>query len=99
MPPKKSSAGGTSIAKAAGVKGTKASTGGLLIGKKPANTVTTTALTRNLEATPTPAYTKEQLALAEGRPDLEPNSSTYNALWEDVKKKMGMPKNAPSMFT
>ncbi|UZJ54079.1 hypothetical protein CBS101457_003399 [Exobasidium rhododendri] len=40
-------------------------------------------------------YTKEQLAKTEGKEDLNPDDSRYNALWDDVKRKMGMPKNAP----
>ena len=42
------------------------------------------------------SHTPEQLFLAQGRPELNADSAQYNMLWDSVKRKMGMPKNAPS---
>lgn len=43
-----------------------------------------------------PAYTKEQVAEADGREELDPDDPVYDGLWDDVMKKMGMPKLKPS---
>jgi hypothetical protein len=98
MAPKKStsSTGGTSIARAVGRVG-KNSLGGVdpLHLKKAASAAITSNKAKESSVTPI-TYTKEQLALAEGREELDPNNRQYNAFWEDVKKKMGMPKHAPS---
>jgi hypothetical protein len=102
MAPKKSSsasAGGTSIGKALGRGAKSAALGNPLAGKKAGAVVTSAQSTKPQESTLVkPAYTKEQLAIAEGRQDLDPNDPSYNALWESVKQKIGMPKNAPSKF-
>lgn len=43
-----------------------------------------------------PVYSKEQIADAEGRAELIPEDSKYDALWKDVQRQMGMPRNKPS---
>lgn len=97
MAPKKvsSSANGeTSIGRVVGRGAKSASLGGPLMNKKAA--AAPIAKAKEMITPVGATYTKEQLALVEGRPDLEPDSKSYNALWDDVKNKMGMPKNAPS---
>lgn len=42
------------------------------------------------------AYTKEQLAEAEGRPPLDADAAQYDTLWREVQVLMGMPKHQPS---
>jgi hypothetical protein len=96
MAPKKSSSslgGGASIAKSVGRGAKSGSFGNPLAGKKAVAASSPKPQETIIKPT---TYSKEQLEDAQGRQELDPNNSSYNALWEDVKKKMGMPKNAPS---
>lgn len=81
--------GGASIARAVG-RGSKNTTLREPLIKKKA-IVKASELT-----TESTAFTKEQVALVEGREELDPNNPQYDALWNEVKAKMGMPKNVPS---
>lgn len=95
MPPRASTStrrGGSvaSFAKSAG-KSSKASAEQALLLEKKAQPSTTT---RSREQSP--VYTKEQIAEAEGRAELQPEDKKYDSLWRDVQKQMGMPRNKPS---
>lgn len=83
-----------------GKGGTKAAQQALAASNAKGKAKSSATLSRSSSATDLkqqdkPTYTKEQLAESEGKDDLDPNDPAFDGLWDDVMKKMGMPKLKP----